>query len=1043
MTTAHYTFMPWYRTGLASAIDSNPNAGVDRGEIVVTLQTKVGAAGEDSPPRKVHLIGPGDILGIDQRAVVRLEPRPYTNDLEPNYLAAIEFFDEDYPWRYSPRAPEGKNGGRLLPWLALLVLADGEFEWRDQGEGLPRAINVDVSLLPPAGDLWAWAHTHVNATSADPGNPGPTADLLKNNPALGCARIVAARRLKPNTSYRALLVPSFEAGRRAGLLPGPLPDRLMAWDGDGPVLLPVYFEWSFRTGEEGNFEALTRRLSPVVPDPSVGRRPMDVGEPLDGMPTPPIVNVADPPGPVLDLEGALQLPAATPSSWESGSRKAFQQWLAEFINLGEVWTIDGNNQIAGAPPLPNGTVLPILLPPSYGRWHAAQPTLDPTQSDARWLEQINLDPRNRVAAAFGTLVIQKNQEDFMARAWAQYGDLFRANRYRYRAQLMREVLTSLDVKHLTPLAAARHVATTSLAHARMRSADGSPLTVRGLIAASALPTAAVQPGIRRILRQGGPIVKRFGSGTPQLPDLVADVAAARSAVAERWIQPAERFSLASRPPTYGTTGGSDPWLGNDWDELRPLLVGLLLLVEKLARRIPELNDVVLLIQALLEKGASQQTIAAADLTVDAVREVRSAVGWVPPTFTAQQVAMRPEDVVPALQDGNFSFVAWNFRQGALNANEWLQEAIPAPVVRPVLDLAVTSGTVRAQLSPYASVRERVERLVILPDPLKVATYDPLDPIMSYPTFDDPTYDYLKKISQDYVVPNLSKVPNNSVTLLEANWRFIESFLVGLNHEMARELLWRGYRTDQRGTCFTHFWDRRGIPGGGRGDIEPIHGWKLGGKLTPLGGNRPSGEIIKNNLVLVVRGDLLRRYPNTQVYAVRAVANPAPRVEPFVHVKRRPADEQLEVNVLQPVLFAKFDPDVYCFGFDLEKAEARGSLSSASALGWYFVLAERFGEPRFGLDEPDTDTPVFPQPATDRADNLTWAHLATSLAAYKGMSALDLARNAPHSPANGFKTDPETDASRRAFWASDSADMASILLRSPFRMYFHANDMMIP
>ena len=31
-------------------------------------------------------------------------------------------------------------------------------------------------------------------------------------------------------------------------------------------------------------------------------------------------------------------------------------------------------------------------------------------------------------------------------------------------------------------------------------------------------------------------------------------------------------------------------------------------------------------------------------------------------------------------------------------------------------------------------------------------------------------------------------------------------MVGLNHEFARELLWREYPTDQRGSYFRQFWD---------------------------------------------------------------------------------------------------------------------------------------------------------------------------------------------------------------------------------------------
>ncbi len=45
------------------------------------------------------------------------------------------------------------------------------------------------------------------------------------------------------------------------------------------------------------------------------------------------------------------------------------------------------------------------------------------------------------------------------------------------------------------------------------------------------------------------------------------------------------------------------------------------------------------------------------------------------------------------------------------------------------------------------------------------------------------------------------------TLLRTNNRFIEAYLVGLNHEMGRELLWREYPTDQRGTYFRIVLDR--------------------------------------------------------------------------------------------------------------------------------------------------------------------------------------------------------------------------------------------
>ena len=48
---------------------------------------------------------------------------------------------------------------------------------------------------------------------------------------------------------------------------------------------------------------------------------------------------------------------------------------------------------------------PIIAPPLYGRWHAAQ-TVVP-EDTPRWFRELNLDPRHRVAAAanLGGLVL--------------------------------------------------------------------------------------------------------------------------------------------------------------------------------------------------------------------------------------------------------------------------------------------------------------------------------------------------------------------------------------------------------------------------------------------------------------------------------------------------------------------------------------------------------------------------------------------------------------------------------------------------------------
>ena len=68
---------------------------------------------------------------------------------------------------------------------------------------------------------------------------------------------------------------------------------------------------------------------------------------------------------------------------------------------------------------------------------------------------------------------------------------------------------------------------------------------------------------------------------------------------------------------------------------------------------------------------------------------------------------------------------------------------------------------------------------------------------------------LIELAPDFLLPGLDDVPPNTVTLVQPNSRFIEAFMVGLNHEMARELLWREYPTDQRGSYFRQFWDVSG------------------------------------------------------------------------------------------------------------------------------------------------------------------------------------------------------------------------------------------
>jgi hypothetical protein len=312
--------------------------------------------------------------------------------------------------------------------------------------------------------------------------------------------------------------------------------------------------------------------------------------------------------------------------------------------------------------------------------------------------------------------------------------------------------------------------------------------------------------------------------------------------------------------------------------------------------------------------------------------------------------------------------------------------------------------------------------------------------MAYPVFDLPTFQSLLDQSVDAFVPNLSRLPANSLTLLENNREFIESYLVGLNHEMARELLWREYPTDQRGTPFRQFWDpvtALPVPGetaGGRRergyDIPPIHLWVLDKRL---GENMSHGD----ELVLVVRGELLKKYPTTAIYAQRAEWPPGrdglpDKTQPrrLVELTGTPSPDQLQL----PRYEAKVEPDIYLLGFGLTAQQAVGGPDDA---GWFFVLKERPGDPRFGLD----DGPAVP---VEVWNDLTWAAVDP---AGRGFLVLDPGVTVPLAGFDGSDDDFEKrdqraeDVNLPQWYAGlSSADLAYLLFQVPVMVAVHAKEM---
>jgi hypothetical protein len=346
------------------------------------------------------------------------------------------------------------------------------------------------------------------------------------------------------------------------------------------------------------------------------------------------------------------------------------------------------------------------------------------------------------------------------------------------------------------------------------------------------------------------------------------------------------------------------------------------------------------------------------------------------------------------------------------------------------------------------------------------------PVMAYPEIDLPMYKPLADMSSELFLPNINKIEQNSITLLENNQKFIESYMVGINHEMSRELLWREYPTDQRGTYFRQFWDVSGflppqpVPADIKEqlrDIPKIHTWSKinttsadptdpeSPLLNELGQhNQRAMESGKTQLVLVIRGELLKKYPTAVIYAQKADWGTKPNttikditaervlIELTDAEKENPPKDKLKT----PLFEAKVDPDIYFFGFDLDDEEARGTADPASPSddpGWFFVIKERPGEPRFGLDIDKAKN----DDGVERLinwNNLSWPDVGTADGACIQLNKTISfqAYNAGLDQENVVITDDE-----QARWSPDTnaAELAYILYQVPVLVAVHASRML--
>ena len=105
----------------------------------------------------------------------------------------------------------------------------------------------------------------------------------------------------------------------------------------------------------------------------------------------------------------------------------------------------------------------------------------------------------------GTRVIQAEQEDLMAEAWNQVGDVEAAHPRPPAGAARQQLGASLHQRHLATMSEAGLLAATERVHAKVLSGPGQ--SVWAAVGASSLPPAVATGAFRRLTRLRGPVVK--------------------------------------------------------------------------------------------------------------------------------------------------------------------------------------------------------------------------------------------------------------------------------------------------------------------------------------------------------------------------------------------------------------------------------------------------------------------------------------------------------------------------------------------------------
>lgn len=329
--------------------------------------------------------------------------------------------------------------------------------------------------------------------------------------------------------------------------------------------------------------------------------------------------------------------------------------------------------------------------------------------------------------------------------------------------------------------------------------------------------------------------------------------------------------------------------------------------------------------------------------------------------------------------------------GARDAD--LRRPVRGPVA-PGADPGLRDKVLRA-LDPAVTIPPRIRARISgvdLPDPLPPRIELP-EPIWPRPILGE-----LFDLDPDILSPSLAALPADGVMALQVDAAAVDAVMVGANHELMRELAWRGIPVPHAVSPV-----RRMFPAPDAGtprptDSHPIAAWGD----RPLGAGRASAM----GLVILIRSALFRRFPGTIVtlagarWDTDADGRPLRRLDPAVRHA--------------PVAMGAVGEDCTYVIFAPARDEMAGDADPAAGRpGGFLVFEQADDGASFGLNA----TPGTGSGWTD----LGWDDLSTD----------HLERSARSDTRDGLE------------WGADAATMAAILLERDLVLAIHVSDLTEP